>query len=75
MINVPPTETLHNYYLKHSLIFSRTTDWDFYSFYPCEIILSHISTHTKSSDLYVSSLSKNSDPHRYPCEISVTKTR
>ena len=43
--------------------------------YQCEIILSHIPTHTRSSDPYVSSLSEKSVPHRYPCEISVTNTR
>ena len=36
---------------------------------------SHIPTHTRSSDPCVSSLSKKSVPHRYPCEISVTNTR
>ena len=36
----------------------------------CEILLSHIPTHTRSSDPYVSSLSEKSVPHRYPCEIS-----
>ena len=40
-----------------------------------EISLSHIPTHTRSSDPYVSSLSEKSVPHRYPCEISVTNTR
>ena len=36
---------------------------------------SHIPTHTRSSDPYVSLLSEKSVPHRYPCEISVTNTR
>ena len=40
-----------------------------------EIEFSHIPTHTRSSDPYVSSLSEKSVPHRYPCEISVTNTR
>ena len=44
-------------------------------FYPFEIILSHIPTHTRSSDPYVSSLSEKSVRHCYPCEISVTNTR
>ena len=44
-------------------------------FYPCEIILTHIPRHTRSGDPYVSSLSKKSVPHRYPCEIRVTNTR
>ena len=39
------------------------------------ICFSHIPTHTRSSDPYVSSLSEKSVPHRYPCEISVTNTR
>ena len=39
------------------------------------ISFSHIPTHTRSSDPYVSSLSEKSVPHRYPCEISVTNTR
>ena len=55
--------------------FSRIQDRDFLGFYPCEIILSHIPTHTRSSDPYVSSLSEKSVPHRYPCEISVTNMR
>ena len=33
--------------------FSCTPDQDFRCFYPCEIILSHISMHTRSSDPYV----------------------
>ena len=37
--------------------------------------LSHIPTHTRWSDPYVSSLSEKSVLHRYPCEISVTNTR
>ena len=36
---------------------------------------SHIPTHTKSSDPYVSSLLEKSVPHRWLCEISVTNTR
>ena len=44
-------------------------------FNPCEIVLSHIPTHTRSSDPYVSSLSEKSVPYRYRCEISVTNTR
>ena len=60
---------------KQMTIFSRTPDWDFRRFYPCEIILSQIPRHTRSSDPYVSSLSGKSIPHRYPCEISVTNTR
>ena len=40
-----------------------------------KIDFSHIPTHTRSSDPYVSSLSEKSVPHRYPCEISVTNTR
>ena len=54
---------------------SRTPDRDFRCFYPCEIFLSHIPTHARSSDPYVSSLSEKSVAHRYPCEISVTNTR
>ena len=54
---------------------SHTPYRDFHCFYLCEIILSHIPTHTRSSDPYVSSLSEKSVPHRYPCEISVTNTR
>ena len=41
----------------------------------CEIDFSHIPTHTRSSDPYVSSLSEKSVPYRYPCEISVTNTK
>ena len=40
--------------------------------YEGRIFLSHIPTHTRSGDPYVSSLSEKSVPHRYPCEISVT---
>ena len=54
---------------------SRIPDRDFRYFYPCKKFLSHIPTHTRSSDPYVSSLSEKSVPHRYPCEISVTNTR
>ena len=36
---------------------------------------SQIPTHTRLRDPFVSSLSKKSVPHRYPCEISVTNTR
>ena len=39
------------------------------------IFLSHIPTHTRSRDPYVSSLSEKSVQPRYPCEISVTNTR
>ena len=39
--------------------YSGTPDRDFRCFYPCEIILSHIPTHTRSSGPYVSLLSKN----------------
>ena len=42
---------------------------------PCWISFSHIPTHARSSDPYVSSLSEKSVPHRYPCEISVTNTK
>ena len=35
----------------------------------------HIPMHTRSSDPYVSSLSEQSVPHRYPSGISVTDTR
>ena len=56
-------------------LFSRPPDRAFCCFYQCEIILSHIPTHTRSGDPYVSSLSEKSVPHRYPCEISVTNTR
>ena len=41
----------------------------------CEKDFSHIPTHTRSSDSYVSSLSEISVPHRYQCEISVTNAR
>ena len=41
----------------------------------CEIEFPHIPRHTRSSDPCVKSLSENSVPHRYPCEISVTNTR
>ena len=58
-----------------AILFSRTPDRDFRCFYPCEIFLSHIPTHTRSIDPCVSSLSEKSVPHRYPCEISVTNTR
>ena len=54
---------------------SSTADRGFRFFCPFEMILSHIPTHTRSSDPYVSSLSEKSVPHRYPCEISVTNTR
>ena len=54
---------------------SYTPDRDIRCFYPCEIFLSHIPMHTRSSDPYVSSLSEKSVPHRYQCEISVTNTR
>ena len=54
---------------------SRIPDRDFRYFYPCKKIFSHITTHTRSSGPYVSSLSEKSVPHRYPCEISVTNTR
>ena len=39
------------------------------------LLYSHIPTHTRSSDPFVSLLSEKSVPHRYPCEISVTNTR
>ena len=55
-------------------VFSRTPDRDFRCFYPCEIFLSHIPTHMRSSDPYVSSLLEKSVPHRYPRKISVTNT-
>ena len=42
--------------------FSRTPDRDFCFFYPCEIILSHIPRHTRSSNPYVSSLSEKQNP-------------
>ena len=50
--------------------YSPTPDRDFCCFYPCEIILSHIPMHTKSSDPYVSSLSEKFVPRK----ISVTNT-
>ena len=53
----------------------RTPDQDFHWFDQCEIILSHIPTHTRSSDHYESLLLEKSVPHRYPCEISATNTR
>ena len=58
-----------------SLPYSCTPDQHFSCFYTYEIIFSHIPTHTRSSDPYLSSLSEKSVPHRYPCEISVTNTR
>ena len=51
---------------------SRTPDRDFHCFYTCEIILSHIPTHTRLSDSDVCSLLEKSVLHRYPCAISVT---
>ena len=50
-------------------IFSRTPDRVFRWIYPCEIILSQIPTHTRSSDPYVSSLSEKSFSHTNACEI------
>ena len=63
------------HFIGDEIAFSRTPDLDFRCFYPCEIFLSYIPTHTRLSDPYVSSLSEKSVPHRYPCEISVTNTR
>ena len=54
---------------------SHTPDWDIHFVDPFEIILSHIPTHRRSSDPYVSSLFEKSVPHRYPCEMSITNTR
>ena len=55
--------------------FSRTPDRYFCCFYPSGIFLSHIPTHIRSSDPYVSSVSEKSVPHPYLCEISVTNAR
>ena len=68
-----PTQKIDGIYTRVKS--SRTPDHDFRCFYPCEIFLSHIPTHTRSSDPYVSSLLEKSVPHGYPCEIIVTNTR
>ena len=43
--------------------FSGTPYRDICCFYPCEIFLSHIATHTRWSDPYVSSLLEKSFSH------------
>ena len=65
-IFLSPLNTNDRFYL------SRTPDRDLHCFYTCEIILSQIQTHTRSSDSDVCSLLEKSVLHRYPCAISVT---
>ena len=54
---------------------SHTPDRDFRCFHPCEIFLSHISTHTRSSDPYVSLLSEKICPTSLPMWDNHTNTR